>query len=144
MPDEKISPFSKVTSRRSTDETVPPYPGVGPKYVKNSKSQHTWTMEACAVVLSLATLLTILILLVYADGLALTKYNFFISFNAVVSILGAIARVSLGFAISSCLGQGKWNFFKRKPGSIVAFEKFEDASRGPWGSLWLMTWLGLR
>ena len=139
--------FSKF---RAKTKTTPQYASVerssdaDAKYEKAAKSGHTWTVEFCAVALSLAAVVTTLVLLVYADGLPLERYNFIISFNAVISILGAIARVNLGFALGSCLGQGKWNFFKRKPASIVAFEKFEDASRGPWGSLWLLVWLKLK
>ena len=110
---------------------------------KITRLQHSWFLEISAVVLNLAAVTTIVVLLACTNGIALSEYTFIISFNAVISILGAISRVSLGFAIGSCLGQGKWNFF-RKPSSIVGFRIFEDASRGPWGSLQLLIWLRLR
>ena len=131
-------------------ETLPPYTTVDPssdvgvKYDQAAGSNYTWTVEAGAIALCLTAVITTLVLLAYADGLPLEKYNFPITFNAVISMLGAVARVNLGFALGSCLGQGKWNFFKREPGSIVAFEKFEDASRGPWGCFWLAVWLKLK
>ena len=141
-----FSKFRTKTKTKTTpqDASVERSSDAEAKYEKAVKSQHTWTVEFCAVALSLAAVVTTLVLLIHADGLPLERYNFIISFNAVISILGAIARVNLGFALGSCLGQGKWNFFKRKPASIVAFEKFEDASRGPWGSLWLLVWLKLK
>ncbi|KAK7750481.1 hypothetical protein SLS62_007560 [Diatrype stigma] len=114
------------------------------KREKKKRSQYTWTTEFGAVALCLAAVITTIVLLIYADGLPLVRYNFILSFNAVVSILGAVARVTLGFALGSCLGQAKWNFFRRGPGSLAAFGKFEDASRGPWGSLWLLAWLRIR
>ena len=135
---------------KTATEALPLYTSVDPpsgrdlEYGDTVRSNYTWTFEASAIALCLAAVITTLILLAYADGLPLEKYNFPITFNALVSMLGAIARVNLGFALGSCLGQGKWNFFKREPGSIVAFEKFEDASRGPWGCFWLAVWLKLK
>lgn len=114
-----------------------------PRLRKITRLQHTWFLEICAVLLNVTAVTAIVVLLFCMNGLPLSEYRFVISFNAVISILGAVSRVSLGFAIGSCLGQGKWNFF-RKPSSIVAFRKFEDASRGPWGSLQLLIWLRLR
>ncbi|KAI1487660.1 hypothetical protein F5X96DRAFT_686643 [Biscogniauxia mediterranea] len=69
------------------------------------------------------------------------RWNFFLSVNAVISTLAAISRTSLAFSISSCLGQAKWNWFKRRPGNLIGFDRFDDASRGPWGSFWLIVWL---
>ncbi|KAI0144424.1 hypothetical protein GGR57DRAFT_494985 [Xylariaceae sp. FL1272] len=54
--------------------------------------------------------------------------------NTVVSILAAIARASLAFTISSCIRQSKCNWFKKRTDSILAFDRFDDASRAPWGA----------
>ncbi|KAI1502035.1 hypothetical protein F5X99DRAFT_427659 [Biscogniauxia marginata] len=67
--------------------------------------------------------------------------HFFLSANAVVSTLAAISRTTLAFSISSCLGQVKWNWFKKQSDNLIGFDRFDDASRGPWGSLWLIIWL---
>ncbi|ORY72145.1 uncharacterized protein BCR38DRAFT_28151 [Pseudomassariella vexata] len=105
---------------------------------------HTWRLEISAVLLSLCAVAVSVILLISAHDRPLAKFDWFISFNTVISILGAVSRASLGFAIGSCLGQGKWNWFKMRSDRLIAFEKFEEASRGPWGSMWLLLWLKLR
>lgn len=111
---------------------------------KNFKfSEDTWALEICAILVNIAAVIATLILLVNTNGLPLSEYRFIISFNAVISILGAITRASLGFTIGSCLAQGKWNFFQ-KPNSFHIFKRFEEASRGPWGSLQLLVSLKIR
>lgn len=95
-------------------------------------------MEISTMALCLAAVVTSTVLLFYADGRPLTDYNFFISFNTLISILSAIARATLAFAVGSCLGQWKWNWFSRRSGTPAMFASFEDASRGPWGSFWLL------
>ncbi|ETS76352.1 hypothetical protein PFICI_11739 [Pestalotiopsis fici W106-1] len=108
------------------------------------KSPHTWKLEMSAVALSLTAMTTLLVLLVLANNRPLDKWRFLISFNALISILGAVARAPLGFVMGSCLGQAKWNWFKRQPGRLEGFEKFEDASRGPLGSFVFLFWLPAR
>lgn len=100
--------------------------------------KYHWGWEIAALVLCLSSLAATIGLLVYGNGLPLTKWNFIISFNAVISILGAVTRASLGFAVGSCLGQCKWNWFSQRWDTLTVFENFEDASRGPWGSTTLL------
>ncbi|KAI2621425.1 hypothetical protein GGS26DRAFT_601031 [Hypomontagnella submonticulosa] len=117
-----------------------------PPYKSNHKVISTrgsnWNREVGGLVLSVSSLVTIIALLAYNDGRPLAQWNAFLSLNTLISILGAISRTSLGFAISSCLGQAKWNWFKKRPDSIIVFDRIDDASRGPWGSLWLI--IGLK
>lgn len=86
----------------------------------------------------------ILALLVYINNMRLSHWKLPVSPAAVVSVLAAIVRAPLGFAISSCLAQAKWNWFKKRPDSLVTFDRLDDASRGPWGSLWLVLWVKAR
>ncbi|KAK8123125.1 hypothetical protein PG984_011795 [Apiospora sp. TS-2023a] len=111
---------------------------------KATTDKHSWTMEITTMALCLAAVVTSTVLLFYADGRPLTDYTFFISFNTLISILSAVARATLAFAVGSCLGQWKWNWFSRRSGTPVVFASFEDASRGPWGSFWLICRLRAR
>ncbi|KAF6841144.1 hypothetical protein CPLU01_00705 [Colletotrichum plurivorum] len=81
-----------------------------------------------------------MILLPMYDNQALTSWTLPVSFNAIVSTLGAISRASLAFAISACISQGKWNWYRKTQDNVVVFDRFEEASRGPWGSLRLLWW----
>ncbi|KAI1416841.1 hypothetical protein F5Y13DRAFT_204215 [Hypoxylon sp. FL1857] len=117
--------------------------------LSSSRSKHqiistrgsNWNWEVGALVLSFTALITLLVILIYVDGRPLDQWKSTLSLNTLVSGLGAVSRTSLGFAISSCLGQVKWNWFKKRPDNLIAFDRFDDASRGPWGSLWLIIWL---
>ncbi|KAI0861110.1 hypothetical protein F4860DRAFT_524493 [Xylaria cubensis] len=100
-----------------------------------------WTWEYVSLALSASAVAALVVLLVSIDHLPLSHWKISLSPNAVVSILAAISRAALGFAISSCLGQAKWNWFMKRPDSLMVFERFDDASRGPWGSFWLIVWV---
>ncbi|KAH9900183.1 hypothetical protein F4778DRAFT_740561 [Xylariomycetidae sp. FL2044] len=113
------------------------------KHYVASQRGNSWGWEIAALLLSTGSLAALVGVLIYADGLPLARWNFFMSLNALISTLGAVSRVSLGFAISSCIAQAKWNWFKKKPDNLLVFERIEEASRGPWGSFWLLvsgTW----
>lgn len=106
------------------------------KEVKSSKPH--WWLEIAALFLCICAFVSTIVLLFFAHGKPLVDYPLFISLNASISILATITRVLLGFALGSCLGQWKWNWFKKRSDSLAIFESFEDASRGPWGSFILV------
>lgn len=108
------------------------------KSIPKSTDKHSWVMESYAMVLSIAAVVTATVLLFYADGRPLTDYNFFISFNTLISILATVARTTLVFAVDSCLGQWNWNWFSKRCDTPLIFESFEDASRSPLGSFQLI------
>ncbi|KAH0430437.1 hypothetical protein CcaCcLH18_07817 [Colletotrichum camelliae] len=107
-------------------------------------SQYHWILEICAVILSILALAAIAILLPLYNNKPLSTWSFQYSFNTVVSILGATSRATLAFAVSACISQGKWNWFRRRDDTIMVFDRFEEASRGPWGGIRLLWWSRLR
>ncbi|KAK2058141.1 hypothetical protein LY76DRAFT_66271 [Colletotrichum caudatum] len=107
-------------------------------------SQYHWILEICAVILSIMALAAIAVLLPLYNNKPLSTWRFEYSLNTVVSILGATSRASLAFAISACISQGKWNWFRRRDAHLMVFDRFEEASRGPWGGLRLLWWSKLR
>ncbi|KAK8074544.1 hypothetical protein PG997_009207 [Apiospora hydei] len=115
-----------------------------PKSAPKPTDKHSWRMEVSTMVLCLSAVVTSTVLLIHADGRPLTDYNFFISFNTLISILAAVARATLAFAVGSCLGQWKWNWFSKRSDTLIVFGSFEDASRGPLGSFWLLCRLRAR
>ncbi|KAI9172581.1 hypothetical protein HJFPF1_02087 [Paramyrothecium foliicola] len=109
-----------------------------------ASSPHSWILEISMVFLSVAALLAVSILLPLYHDKPLSSWTFFLSFNTIISILGAISRSSLAFAIGSCISQEKWNWFRQKVDYVVAFDRFDEASRGPWGSIRLLYWIRFR
>jgi hypothetical protein len=104
----------------------------------------SWGLEIGALALSIGSTLTITAVLFSWDTQPLTDWHFVTSLNTVISTLGAIARISLAFAISACIGQQKWNWFRIRQDRLKTFERFDEASRGPWGSFILLCTLWKR
>ncbi|KXH39362.1 hypothetical protein CNYM01_06452 [Colletotrichum nymphaeae SA-01] len=105
---------------------------------KGSSSGCGWILEICALVLSITTLVTVAALLLAYDGKPLSTWSFFLTFNTIISILGTISRATLAFAIGACLSQEKWNWFRRKDDYVISYDRFEEAGRGPLGSVRLL------
>lgn len=107
--------------------------------------QHTWALEYVALLLAVLITIALVLLLVFADGKPVSHFSALsLSFNTIISILAAVIHTALAYAIGSCLAQEKWNWYKTRPDSLAGFERFEQASRGPWGSFWLLIWINIR
>ncbi|KAK1458039.1 hypothetical protein CMEL01_15386 [Colletotrichum melonis] len=137
---------------RSTQDTTPASKDtcVKPKPIDEwttrlfPAGEYHWTLELWAIALSIVSFAAILILLPLYEDKPLSSWTFSISLNTVISTLGATSRASLGFAISACISQGKWNWYRKRDDHVMVFDRFEEASRGPWGSVRLLWWTRLR
>ncbi|GAB1318532.1 hypothetical protein MFIFM68171_08742 [Madurella fahalii] len=78
------------------------------------------------------------------DEKPLSEWKFAASINTVISVLGVVSRAALVFAVSSSLGQHKWNWFRERHDELRVFVKFDEASRGLLGSLNLHLWSRVR
>ncbi|CAN9085488.1 unnamed protein product [Alternaria alternata] len=61
-----------------------------------------------------------------------------LTLNAYISILSKMAGAALILPVSEALGQLKWSWFQQNSKQMWDFEIFDNASRGPWGSLLLL------
>ncbi|KAF2973153.1 hypothetical protein GQX73_g444 [Xylaria multiplex] len=124
---------------------IKPSPQTSKKVTTSSPEASTrgssWTWEYVLLALSTGAVVSLITVLAYINNIRLSDWKGPVSPNTTVSILAAITRASLGFVISSCIGQAKWNWFKKRPDSLLTFDRFDDASRGPWGSFWLIVWV---
>ncbi|KAK8135316.1 hypothetical protein PG984_003256 [Apiospora sp. TS-2023a] len=103
-----------------------------------------WKWELLLLLLSILSFVATVITLYRLNNTSLDSWGFFLGLNTVVSILAAISRAALAFAVSSCVGQAKWNWYRQKQDSLYVFERFDQASRGPWGSVRLLGTIWLR
>ncbi|KAJ3496843.1 hypothetical protein NLG97_g2356 [Lecanicillium saksenae] len=97
-----------------------------------------WKWEMLSIFISILTLLAMIVVLHVYESHLLEDWKPPISINAVISILSAIFKGSLGPPISEGISQLKWLFFTRQPGSLAALDSFDKASRGAWGSTLLI------
>ncbi|SMQ51663.1 unnamed protein product [Zymoseptoria tritici ST99CH_3D7] len=135
-PDESLSslitPKPGVPSLRSPEETS-----------KKSTSWNkilldTWLPEIFILVLSVACLVTIIVILSVYDGTLSRELPYGITLNAIVSVLATASRSALLFPVAACVGQLKWCWYaKKRP--LHDIQTFDDASRGPWGALMFLS-----
>lgn len=104
----------------------------------------SWSLEAGAMILSISSLIAIVAVLYREDGKSLDRWSLAVSLNTVVSTLGTFARITLAFALSACVGQQKWSWLHKRSDRLVAFERFDEAAKGPWGGARLFIWLKAR
>ncbi|KXH64407.1 hypothetical protein CSAL01_04015 [Colletotrichum salicis] len=114
------------------------------KKLKIEFSEHSWALGILALSLSIAALLTVTALLLAYDEKPLATWSFFLTFNTIISALGTVSRTTLAFTIGACLSQWKWNWFKRNEEFIINYDRFEEAGRGPLGSVRLLWGIRLR
>jgi len=100
-----------------------------------------WKFEVLSMVCSVGALLAIIAVLFAYDGKSMTRWNAGLRPNTVVSALSTLAKSSMLMVVGQGLGQLKWQHFERRPRRLLDFDVFENASRGPWGSLRLLYYI---
>jgi hypothetical protein len=135
---------SSIGSRSAKPESLRVQRGGDGAGERGHRANSPWLFDVIAVFVSGSACFSLIALLIIHDSRPITSWTFFLPLNAVVSILGAISRSSLAFAISDSIGQSKWNWFKIHSGPLATFNRFDEATRGPWGSMKLLWWSRFR
>ncbi|OAA60178.1 hypothetical protein LEL_10801 [Akanthomyces lecanii RCEF 1005] len=94
----------------------------------------SWKLELLSVALSYASFITIAATLGSFQGKLATTWRMPISINAVVSIFSIIFKASLVLPITEGISQLKWLWLFQESRSLVDVDRYDQASRGPWGS----------
>ncbi|KAF6822860.1 hypothetical protein CPLU01_11754 [Colletotrichum plurivorum] len=97
-----------------------------------------WWLETICCLLSVACLATLIVFLGIYDNQPLPELPSGITVNTVIALLSTIARTAFTIPVAEGLSQCKWNWFKQKPRPLRDLDLFDQASRGPWGSLSLL------
>jgi len=118
-----------------------PTPPKKPAAVKRQRGWWWWEIGACLLSIISTTLLFVLLTRV-ADS-TLESWPYQIQINSVIATLTAVSRTALLVPIAACISQLKWGHFER-PNRLSHLQDFDDASRGPWGSLLLLFKINLR
>ncbi|KAI1612411.1 hypothetical protein EDD36DRAFT_418581 [Exophiala viscosa] len=106
-------------------------------------SLDNWAWEVGAAALCLCILSAIAAVLLAYDNQPVPSLPDTLSINAIISFLASIAKASLMIVLAAAIRQEKWLWFIGKPRPLDAVDSFEEASRGPYGSLRLiMTYRG--
>ncbi|KAI0858267.1 hypothetical protein F4860DRAFT_486760 [Xylaria cubensis] len=114
---------------------------------KSSQALHYmvewWLWEFCGMSLSIGSIIAVIYQAINLDGTLLTDWTSDISPNTVISALVTLAKTSMLLALAEGLSQAKWLYFWNASRALSNVSVYEDASRGPWGSLKFL-FLGLR
>lgn len=96
----------------------------------------SWWQEIAWCIFATTLLLALVGLLKTYDKKPAPEW--FVSLNAVVAAIATICRASMVIPVSECLSQLKWNAFARSQRPVNDLKAFDQASRGPFGSLMLL------
>ncbi|KAI1119335.1 hypothetical protein F5Y14DRAFT_437895 [Nemania sp. NC0429] len=102
-----------------------------------------WLWELCGITLSIGSVVAVIALAINLDGTPLSDWKHGLSPNAIISALVTVAKTAMLFALAEGLSQTKWLHFWERQEPLGDISVYDDASRGPWGSLKLLR-MGLR
>lgn len=98
----------------------------------------SWLPEVLWTLVSIACLIAIAVVLKLYDGQPLPNWPLGITLNTLVAFLSTLCRAAFIVPVMEGLSQLKWNWFATGDRSLADFQAFDDASRGPYGSLKLL------
>jgi hypothetical protein len=96
-----------------------------------------WKWELVTWLLGTTALGAIIILLILYKDEPLKKWTAEFRLATAIAALSQVAQSALLVSVSSGIGQLKWSYL-RKERSTLDISRFEEASRGPQGSLMLL------
>jgi hypothetical protein len=95
-------------------------------------------MSHCLGIGSLLFFIATIVVLRVLDGRPLPNTRIGITPNAIIGLLATFTELLLIVPVNSAVGQLKWlRALQKKP--MDDFRTIDEASRGPWGSLLLLT-----
>ncbi|KAK5741300.1 hypothetical protein LTR17_004006 [Elasticomyces elasticus] len=97
----------------------------------------SWAPEIIAITFSTVCIIAIAAVLLVYEGKTTPHLPYGITLNAATSILATASRSLLIFTVAAAIGQLKWCWYRCERG-INDLQSFDDASRGPWGSVMLL------
>ncbi|KAF2621562.1 hypothetical protein BU25DRAFT_435383 [Macroventuria anomochaeta] len=112
------------------------------RYSASGNILKRWLLEILSWLFSAICMGAVIGVLIYLQGNSLSRWTIqektHLTLNAYISILSKMAGAALILPVSEALGQLKWSWFLEHSKQIWDFEIFDNASRGPWGSLLLL------
>jgi len=101
-----------------------------------------WLLELLSWIFSAICMAAIIGVLIYYKDDPLSNWTLAdrtgVTLNAYISVLSKMAGAALILPVSEALGQLKWSWFQQNSKRMWDFEIFDNASRGPWGSMLLL------
>ncbi|KAK4641219.1 hypothetical protein QC761_610450 [Podospora bellae-mahoneyi] len=97
-----------------------------------------WMLEMLCVLLSLLAFITIVVTLFKCDRQKLPDWPLKISLNTFLAFFTTLSKAAFMVPVSIAISQAQWSWFlDERP--LHDFHVIDQASRGPWGSIVLLT-----
>jgi hypothetical protein len=97
-----------------------------------------WAWEILACILALMMAAAVLITIYPHAGHPLPQWPYGITINGLLSTYSIVLRGCLAYVLTSCIGQLQWTWFSRNARPLYDAVLYDNAGRGPWGSIkWL-------
>lgn len=103
-----------------------------------------WFYDFCAWLISCYCFAGIVITLMVHRDQPIPEWPFNITINALVSALSTVMGSALLVPVSNAIGQSKWSWIQKDRRKLEDIAIYDDASRGPWGSLVFLQRKGFR
>ncbi|KAF6831544.1 hypothetical protein CPLU01_06710 [Colletotrichum plurivorum] len=104
----------------------------------STKSSSWWWWEISGCLLCILSSLLLVVFLTQINQMARQDWNYRLQPNTIISLIMTIGKAAMMGPIAACISQLKWTEFRR-PARLSLLQSIDDASRGPWGSLVLLT-----
>lgn len=103
-----------------------------------------WYWDFAGATVAAICMVLVAVVLFEADEMALEAWPLAISPNTVVSVLTTVARTALLVPLGSSISQLKWRHILLQARPLEHLQLFDNASRGPWGSVLMIRHLLLQ
>ena len=124
--------FSTTTDHPRGKEGIP-----RPEQAERARFGLTWRYEIASCMLLVGAFCAIVATLSPFENKRLPRWKYGLSLNTLVAIYVVILKASMLLVASQCLSHLKWLWF-RDDRALLDLETYDEASRGPWGSLKLL------
>ncbi|KAK1847774.1 hypothetical protein CCHR01_09616 [Colletotrichum chrysophilum] len=95
----------------------------------------SWRWEALALVLAVASVVTMIVIPALYHEAPEAEWPFSININTVIALLTTLMRATMLVAVAEVIGQMKWRFFDDQQRPLSDLQRFDHASRGVLGSV---------
>ncbi|CAO2648858.1 Nn.00g098070.m01.CDS01 [Neocucurbitaria sp. VM-36] len=138
--EERRRPTPTVTFADPTRSTSCPRPSYKISWFQ--RLQETWILELLGLLCSASGLIIIVAILLRYDGKQ--RPTWYISINAVISILSAIVSIGALYSVTHGVSQLKWVWLSEKERKLADIQAFDSGSRGVLGAMTLLLHLRAR
>ncbi|KAK8102965.1 hypothetical protein PG984_016111 [Apiospora sp. TS-2023a] len=98
-----------------------------------------WLWELATISVSFASMAAVIVTLAVEDGKSLNDWALPIQPNSLISIFITLSKSAMMTVITGAIAQSMWMQFEQKLTPLMRVEEIQEAGRGPWGSIKLLT-----